>query len=125
MTTSPAPRIFVDADVLPRAARDIIVRASGRCEIDVLFVANGWYEKPKARRVEVELVAPGEDVADDRIVELIGEGDLCITSDIPLAARVVEKGSDCITPRGDECPQQPWTPSLTAFPRAGAAEAAR
>lgn len=111
MTTS--PKIFVDADALPRAARDIIVRASGRCEIDVLFVANGWYEKPRAKRVEVELVAPGEDVADDRIVELIGEGDLCITSDIPLAARVVEQGAYCITPRGRELTEQTVGPALS------------
>jgi hypothetical protein len=108
-----SPKIFVDADALPRAARDIIVRASGRCEIDVLLVANGWYEKPRARRVEVELVAPGEDVADDRIVELIGEGDLCITSDIPLAARVVEEGADCITPRGRELTEDTVGPALS------------
>jgi hypothetical protein len=105
--------ILVDADALPRAARDIIVRASGRCEIDVLFVANGWYEKPRAARVDVELVAPGEDVADDRIVELIEEGDLCITSDIPLAARVVEKGAYCITPRGRELTEETVGPALS------------
>ena len=38
-------------------------------------------------------VPAGFDVADDRIVELIQPGDLAITADIPLAAKVVEKGA--------------------------------
>ena len=42
----------------------------------------------------------GFDVADQRIVELCGRGDLVITADIPLAGECVEKGARVVTPRG-------------------------
>lgn len=98
--------IWVDADALPRAARDILVKAAWKREVDVVFVANGWFEKPDVARVDVVLVAPGEDVADDHIADHIEAGELCITSDIPLAARVVEKGGKVITAYGRELDQE-------------------
>ena len=45
-------------------------------------------------------VSAGADVADDEIVERCGAGDLVITADIPLAARVVKKGALALDPRG-------------------------
>ncbi|MFN3587268.1 MAG: DUF188 domain-containing protein, partial [Moraxellaceae bacterium] len=45
-------------------------------------------------------VPAGFDVADDRIVALIQPGDLAVTADIPLAAKVVEKGAFALNPRG-------------------------
>ena len=98
--------IWVDADALPRAARDILARAALKREVDVTFVANGWFQKPDVARVEVVLVAPGEDVADDHIAEHIEAGELCITSDIPLAARAVDKGARVITPYGRELDEE-------------------
>ena len=98
--------IWVDADALPRAAREILVRASRTRDVDVTFVRNGWMEKPKSPRVEVILVSQGADIADDRIVEEIASGELCITADIPLAARVVEKGARVITPHGRELTEE-------------------
>ena len=95
-------KIWVDADGLPRKAREILVRASRKREVDVVMVKNGWMDQPKSPRIEVILVKQGADVADDRIAEEIEEGDLCITADIPLAARVVEKGARVITPHGRE-----------------------
>jgi uncharacterized protein YaiI (UPF0178 family) len=95
-------KIWVDADAAPRATREILVRAAVRREVNVVLVANGWLQKPDVARVEVVLVAPGADVADDHIAENIEAGELCITADIPLAARVVEKGARVITPYGKE-----------------------
>lgn len=46
-------------------------------------------------------VPHGADVADDQIVDLMDSGDVVITADIPLAARVVEKSGTAIGPRGE------------------------
>jgi uncharacterized protein YaiI (UPF0178 family) len=46
-------------------------------------------------------VTEGLDVADTYIVEASAPGDLCITADIPLAARLVDQGLIVIDPRGD------------------------
>ena len=43
----------------------------------------------------------GFDVADDEIVKRLTAGDLVITSDIPLAAEVIEKGGSALSPRGE------------------------
>ncbi len=98
--------IWVDADALPRAARDILIRAAMRREVHVVFVANGWFQNPDVAGVEVVLVAPGADVADDHIAEHAAAGDLCITSDIPLAARAVERGAHVITPHGRDLDEE-------------------
>jgi uncharacterized protein YaiI (UPF0178 family) len=42
------------------------------------------------------------DVADRYIAENAEPGDVAITADIPLAAKLVEKGGTAIDPRGDE-----------------------
>ena len=44
----------------------------------------------------------GPDAADDRIAEGAEAGDLAVTADIPLAARLVEKGVATIDFRGTE-----------------------
>ena len=43
----------------------------------------------------------GFDAADDHIAHHVAPGDLVITADIPLAARVVNAGALAIDPRGD------------------------
>ena len=45
-------------------------------------------------------VAAGPDVADEKIVELVKEGDLVITQDIPLADHTVQKKAFAMSPRG-------------------------
>jgi uncharacterized protein YaiI (UPF0178 family) len=50
--------------------------------------------------VSFVLVSEGSDVADGFIVESSNPGDLCVTADIPLAARLAEKGLVAIDPRG-------------------------
>ena len=40
-------------------------------------------------------------VADDEIVKRLKPGDLVITSDIPLAAAVIDKGGHALSPRGE------------------------
>ena len=46
-------------------------------------------------------VPSGFDVADNEIVKRCIAGDLVVTSDIPLAAEVIEKGGRALSPRGE------------------------
>ena len=92
--------IWVDADALPRAVREVLLRAAQRRKISIVLVANRWIEKPKSNWVSTVQVPPGADVADDHIAENCTSEDLVITADVPLAARAVENGSTVITPYG-------------------------
>ena len=56
---------------------------------------------PRSEFIDSLLVPAGMNVADRRIVELVGPGDLVITADIPLAAEVVANGGQALDPRGE------------------------
>ena len=56
---------------------------------------------PKSKWIRLELVPHGADAADHWIVDQMSPGDLVITGDIPLAARVVEKDGIAIGTRGE------------------------
>ncbi len=94
--------IWVDADACPGAVKDILFRASGRHGVDLVLVANSHMRVPAEEHISLIQVAAGADVADDYIAEVCGAGDLVITADIPLAARIVEKGATGLDPRGEE-----------------------
>ena len=93
-------QIYVDADGFPRAAKEILIRAAHRLGVPVVFVANKPVRREPSPLISSLLVPGGPDIADDRIAELIGPGDLVITADIPLADRVVSKGAFALNPRG-------------------------
>ena len=95
------PRIWVDADACPGVIRDILFRAAERARIEVTFVANQWFRTPPSRYLKSLQVQGGFDVADDAIVERVRAGDLVVTQDIPLAARVLELGAAALHPRGE------------------------
>lgn len=97
--------IWVDADACPRVIREILIRAAERRRIDLVFVANHRLDLPRSRFVRQRSVAHGFDAADHEIVESASPGSLVITSDIPLAARLIENGVAVITPRGEELTQ--------------------
>jgi len=50
-------------------------------------------------------VQQGFDIADDEIVKRASAGDIVITSDIPLAAEVLEKEAFVLTSRGERYTQ--------------------
>lgn len=93
-------RIYVDADGLPKSAKDIIIRAAVRLRVPVVFVANKPIRHEPFELISSLIVPEGPDIADDRIAELTASGDLVITADIPLASRVVTKGATALDPRG-------------------------
>lgn len=86
---------------MPTEIKEIVLRASRRLRVATVFVANKniWIEDDPL--VSFVRVTEGPDVADAYIVEASAPGDLCITADIPLAARLVDRGLIVIDPRGD------------------------
>lgn len=93
--------IWVDADSCPVVIKEILYRAADRTNTLVTLVANRTLRIPKSRFIKFLLVESGFDVADNEIVKRMGEGDLVITADIPLAAEVVEKEGIALNPRGE------------------------
>ena len=93
-------KIWVDADACPKAAKEILYRVAERTEISVTLVANSPLHLPPSSFIDLIQVSSGADIADDEIADKCEAGDLVITADIPLAARVVEKGAQALDPRG-------------------------
>ena len=94
-------KIWVDADACPVVIKDILFRAAERTGIDMTLVANRPVRIPRAPSITFLQVSAGADVADNEIVKQLAAGDLVITSDIPLAANVVEKDGVALDPRGE------------------------
>jgi uncharacterized protein YaiI (UPF0178 family) len=94
-------KIWVDADACPVVIKDILFRAAERTGVLVTLVANQPLRTPPSHHIKTLQVAAGFDVADNEIVKRLEAGDLVITSDIPLAAEVIEKGGYALSPRGE------------------------
>lgn len=96
--------IFIDGDACP--VREEVYRVAHRLALQVYVVSNGSrpIRPPGAPNIAMVVVGAGADVADDWIAERIGVGDVCVTSDIPLAARCLAKGARALSPLG-----RPWT----------------
>ena len=94
-------QIWVDADACPKVIKETLFRAVERVGIHLTLVANQSLQTPPSRYVHMLRVPAGFDVADNEIVKRASAGDLVITSDIPLAAEVIEKGAQALNPRGE------------------------
>jgi uncharacterized protein YaiI (UPF0178 family) len=95
--------IYVDADACP--VKDETVRVGTRHHLKTYMVCDGGIRPSGDPMVELIVVAQGADAADDWIATHIGKADICITNDIPLAARCLEKGAFALKPNGE-----PFTP---------------
>ncbi len=94
-------KIWVDADACPVVIKDILFKAAERAKVQLTLVANHPVRIPRSHVITFLRVASGFDVADNEIVKRLNIGDLVITSDIPLAAEVIEKGGLALNPRGE------------------------
>ena len=104
--------IWVDADACPGVIKDILFRAAERTRTQTKLVANHFLKVPPSSCISFLQVASGFDVADNEIVKRLQEGDLVITSDIPLAAEVIEKGGQALSPRGELFTEENIKPRL-------------
>jgi uncharacterized protein len=100
--TTDVPTIYLDADACP--AKDLVAKVAARYGVPLKVVANVPIRVPAAAGLDVEtVVVPGTpDAADDWIAERAVKGDLVLTADIPLAARVIANGVRCLDFRGGE-----------------------
>jgi len=90
--------IYIDADACPVKAE--AYRVAERHRIKVFLVANSFIAIPRDADIERVIVEAGPDIADDWIAERAEPGDIVITADVPLAARVVAKGAEALAPNG-------------------------
>ncbi|MCB2225788.1 MAG: YaiI/YqxD family protein [Desulfarculaceae bacterium] len=94
-------RIWIDADGCPRPAKEMVFRASQRRKVPVCMVADRQVGRPSNPLVTTVRVPGDMDAADRYIAEHLEPEDLVITTDLPLAAIVVEKGATGLNPRGE------------------------
>jgi len=106
-------QIWVDADACPTPIKDILLRAAQRLKIPLTLVANKMLSVPMSPYLATMRVGKGFDVVDETIAGLVQAGDLVITADIPLAAKIIEKGATGLNPRGDLYTAQTIGPRLT------------
>ncbi|MBS0497408.1 MAG: YaiI/YqxD family protein [Proteobacteria bacterium] len=94
-------KIWIDADACPGVIKEILFRAAERTKRHLILIANHPLYVPPSPFIRMQQVEPGFDVADNEIVKRLESGDLVITSDIPLAAQVIEKQGLVLSPRGE------------------------
>ncbi|RUL76184.1 YaiI/YqxD family protein [Dyella choica] len=91
----------MDGDACPGVIKEILFRAAERAKIHVTLIANHALSRPPSRYIRAVTVSGGFDEADNEIVRRLQADDLVVTQDIPLAARVIEKGGVAVHPRGE------------------------
>ena len=92
--------IYVDGDACP--VREEVYRVATRLRLNVFVVSNGSRPLRPPRLPNVQMIIVGEqaDAADDWIADRITKRDVCVTADIPLAARCLAKGARVVPPSG-------------------------
>jgi uncharacterized protein YaiI (UPF0178 family) len=91
--------IYVDADACP--VKQEVYRVADRYNLRVFVVSNTPVRIPASlTRICNIAVGPGDNAADDWIAENISAGDICVTTDIPLASRCLKLGAAALGPRG-------------------------
>ena len=93
-------KILVDADSCPRDARELTLRTARRRGLTAVFAANRPIPEINGENVIMEICPPGDNAADNRIVELAEAGDLAVSRDLALAKRLLEKSVTVIDDRG-------------------------
>lgn len=94
-------KVLIDADACPRAAKEVLYKATERLKLELILVANQHMRTPPMPHIRSIVVKDGYNEADDKLVEITEAGDLVITSDIPLADRVIKKEAFALSPRGE------------------------
>ncbi len=98
--TIPGVTIYVDGDACP--VREEVYRVAARLAVAVVVVSNGSrpIRPPNLPFVRMVVVGKGADIADDWIAERITPSDVCVTADIPLAARCLARAARALSSNG-------------------------
>lgn len=88
-------RIWVDAEAAPRDVREVVCRASERLGVGAVFVGGQGVEPPGGYPL-VEVLAEGS------LDSLAEPGDVVVTADPLVAARLVPRGVASLDMRGTE-----------------------
>lgn len=91
--------IYVDADACP--VKDEILRVAARHDLKTYLVCDGGLRPSQYPTAELIIVTQGADAADDWIADNIQQADICVTNDIPLAARCLKQDALALKPNGD------------------------
>ena len=91
--------IFIDADACP--VKSEIERVANRHKIKTYVVSNGGIRPSQNPLLNLVVVSKEVDAADIWISENMSANDIVVTSDIVLAANVIEKGARVIKPTGE------------------------
>ena len=91
--------IYIDADACPVKTEAETVAT--RLGTKMYLVCNGGIRPSRNPYVELVIVPDGPDVADMWIADRAKTGDVVVTGDIPLAARVIENGARVIRHNGE------------------------
>lgn len=91
--------IYIDADACP--VKDETIRVANRHKLRTWLVCDGGIRPSRDPMVELVVVAQGADAADDWIADHVQPADICVTNDIPLAARCLKQGGLAIKPNGE------------------------
>ena len=94
-------QLWVDADACPKVIKEILFRAATRTKTSLTLIANQMLTVPPSPFIRSVQVSAGFDVADNEIVKRVTVGDLVISSDLPLAAQVIERGGHVLSHRGE------------------------
>ncbi|MBU2491416.1 MAG: YaiI/YqxD family protein [Bacteroidetes bacterium] len=93
-------KLFIDGDAFPNLLKPIVLRAVNKNKLATFVISNKRINIGESIYITYSLVNSGPDEADSQIVEMTEEGDLVITSDIPLADRVITKKAFVVDHRG-------------------------
>ncbi|RFC64316.1 YaiI/YqxD family protein [Fulvimarina endophytica] len=93
-------QVLIDADACP--VKDEAIEIACRHGAEPVLVSNGGMRPSRFPDARIVTVPSGADAADDWIVEACHPRSVVVTTDIPLAARVLEKGAPAIRPTGRE-----------------------
>ncbi len=93
--------LYLDGDAFPNRIKEILFRAIKRFSLPSVVVSNKRINIGKSEFITYLIVEAGPDEADERIVEMVKEGDVVITADIPLADSVITKKAYAMDHRGN------------------------
>lgn len=96
--------VYIDADGCP--VKDEVYRVARRCGLTVYVVSGRGVGVPNEPFIRPVVAGGRFDAADDWIAERVGEDDVVVTADIPLAARCLERGAHVLRPNGEELTEE-------------------